>query len=226
MKLKHAMMGIIKDLSLATGVYRNTLFDVYPYMYEPHQLEFLLGCLRETANVPGACVEVGCGYGATTVFLRKYLDRLAAHKRYIAIDTFSGFVEDHVRHEVEARQKDPLLAEKFTFNKIEWVSQSIAIAGIENVDLVKCDASKYDFEICNKISFCLIDMDLYKPISSVLPKIYSELSEGGVIVVDDCQPHPMWDGALVAFEEFVQVRGLVGEIVCEKLGVVRNGAAK
>lgn len=226
MKLKHSIMGIIKDLSLATGVYQNTLFDVYPYMYEPHQLEFLLGCLRETANVQGACVEVGCGYGATTVFLRKYLDRLAAHKTYIAIDTFSGFVEDHVRHEVEARKKDPLLAEQFRFNKIEWVSQSIALAGIVNVDLVRCDTSKYDFESCKKISFCLIDMDLYKPISVVLPKIYSELSKGGVIVVDDCQPHPMWDGALAAYEEFVRAHGLTSQIVCEKLGVVRKGTAK
>ncbi len=222
MRLKNSILKIVKDLSFRTGVYRQTLFKVYHFMYEPHQLEFLLRCLRQTADVPGACVEVGCGYGATTIFLKKYLDHLGAHKRYIAIDTFSGFVKGHAQYEVQTRGKDSRLIDAFTLNRREWVSQSLNQAGVSEVELVQCDASAYDFRSSDGISFCLIDVDLYKPIAAVLPKVYSELTKGGIIVVDDCQPHPMWDGALVAYEEFVRERGLSHEIVCEKLGVVRN----
>jgi hypothetical protein len=68
----------------------------------------------------------------------------------------------------------------------------------------------------------LIDVDLYKPISAILPKVYNELTPGGVIVVDDCQPDTSFDGALVAYEEFIRERDLPSEIVCEKLGLIKR----
>ena len=63
-------------------------------------------------------------------------------------------------------------------------------------------------------------MDLYKPIKDVLPKIYSAMSPGGIIVVDDCKPANLWDGAVLAYEEFLQNRALPKEIVAEKLGII------
>jgi hypothetical protein len=47
------------------------------------------------------------------------------------------------------------------------------------------------------------------------------MSSGGIIIVDDCQPDQMWDGALQAYEEFARERNLPMEIALEKLGVVR-----
>jgi hypothetical protein len=47
------------------------------------------------------------------------------------------------------------------------------------------------------------------------------MSSGGIIIVDDCQPDQMWDGALQAYQEFARERNLPMEIVAEKLGVVR-----
>jgi predicted O-methyltransferase YrrM len=190
-------------------------------MYEPHQLEFLLSCLRETKRVPGSCVEVGCAYGATTVFLKKYLNHLGDCGKYIAIDTFSGFKKEDAQYEVEIRHKDPKLVSAFTSNRREWVSQTLKLSEIADVELVQCDATKYDFESARPISFCLIDIDLYKPIKTILPMVYSAMAEGGIIVVDDCQAHPLWDGALVAYEEFIEQHDLPRDIAGEKLGIIR-----
>ena len=222
MNPKDFALTTVKDLSLLTGVFRKTLFNVYPYMFEPHQLEFLLGAIRQTAEVPGVCVEVGCAYGATSVFLRKHLDRLAPHKNYIAIDTFTGFLVEHVRYETEVRHKDPQISQDFVINNRKWVSESIRQADVGSIEIVQCDASKFDFDRCHGISFCLIDVDLYLPVSLILPKIYDQLADGGILVVDDCQPHPKWDGALAAYEEFVEARRILPEIVCDKLGIIRK----
>jgi len=36
-------------------------------------------------------------------------------------------------------------------------------------------------------------------VKAALELITPRLSPGGAIVVDDCQPHPLWDGALQAY---------------------------
>lgn len=47
------------------------------------------------------------------------------------------------------------------------------------------------------------------------------MSSGGIIVVDDCKPAELWDGALQAYEEFVEQKGLSNEIAAGKLGIIR-----
>ncbi len=108
---------LIRHFSFHTGILRGTLFNVYPLMYTPPQLEFLLKCLRQTKDVPGACMEVGCAYGATTVFLRKFLDQLDNGKTYYALDTFSGFKKEHVDYEITVRKKDKSLVDYFKLNR-------------------------------------------------------------------------------------------------------------
>jgi O-methyltransferase len=62
---------------------------------------------------------------------------------------------------------------------------------------------------------------LYIPVKDLLPKVLSVMSSGGIIIVDDCQPDQMWDGAFQAYQEFARERNLPEEIVLEKLGIVR-----
>jgi hypothetical protein len=47
------------------------------------------------------------------------------------------------------------------------------------------------------------------------------MSPGGIIVVDDCTPGELWDGALQAYEEFVREENLSNEIAADKLDIVR-----
>ncbi len=47
------------------------------------------------------------------------------------------------------------------------------------------------------------------------------MAPGALIVIDDCQEHPLWDGALEAYTEFVAERGLVPEVVEGQFGILR-----
>ena len=66
---------------------------------------------------------------------------------------------------------------------------------------------------------------LYAPTKIALPRVYSALSVGGLIVVDDCAQGTPWDGAYEAYQEFVRERNIEEEIACRKLGVIRKRRA-
>jgi hypothetical protein len=172
--------------------------------------------------VPGYLVEAGCAYGATTVFLNKFMQEESIRKPYIAIDTFSGFVRDHVEYEIAERDKPPVLRDHFTDNKRSWFEQSVSMAEITNVRSVCCDVTQFNFLSLNRIAFCLLDVDFYLPIIDVLPKIYAQLSSGGIIVVDDCKRGGEWDGALQAYTEFCAEKGIPEEVCFDKLGIIRK----
>jgi len=219
--LSQTIRSIIKDVSLKTGIYNRLFFDVYPYMYEPKQLILLTEYVKAVRNVPGCFVEAGCAFGATTVFLNKFMTGEGIERDYYAIDTFSGFVDEHVEHEIKNRGKPEDLAEYFTENKKAWFDRSMSLRGIKRVKSIQSDVTRFEFSAIAPIAFCLLDVDIYKPMKDVLPKIYGAMSPGGIIVIDDCQAPHLWDGALQAYEEFIQEKGLPKEIIAEKLGILR-----
>lgn len=216
------LRSFVKDLSLRTGVYQQTFFDVYPFMFTPQQLFFLTRCLIETKNVEGCCLEAGCAYGATTVFLNKFMKNEGILKSYIAVDTFSGFVEDHYSFEIQQRHKRRKIKYSFSENKQSWFDLSLKRGGVSNVVSVSCDITKFDFSSLGQISFCLLDVDLYIPVKDALPKIFQQMSSGGILVIDDCKPNCDWDGSYLAYQEFCQTNNLKEEIHHEKIGVLRK----
>jgi O-methyltransferase len=216
-----AVRSILKDASLKTRIYNHLFFKVYPYMYEPKQLVFLTECIKSVTDIPGCFVEAGCAHGATSVFLNKFLDGEGMTRAYYAIDTFSGFVDEHVKHEVSSRGKPTSIARHFTENKRTWFDRSMRLHGVGRVKSVESDVTQFDFSAIAPIAFCLVDVDLYKPIKNILPGIYRALSPGGIIVVDDCKPQGLWDGALQAYEEFVREKGLPKRIMADRLGIIQ-----
>ena len=205
------------------GIFGRRVFSAYDYMFSPRQLIFFTQCLSEARHVPGCCVEVGCAYGQTTGFLRKFMDESGITKDYYAIDTFRGFVQGQVDYEVEQRSKNRHgITVSFVTNKKKWFDKSLKVAGINSVWSIECDATKFDFDRIGPIAFALLDVDLYLPIIDILPKLYRNLSAGGILLIDDCKPHELWDGALVAYEEFASRMNFEPKIVLDKIGVVRK----
>ena len=100
MSLSRKIRSVIKDVSLKTGLF-NHMFYVYPYMYTPKQLVSLTEYVKVAGDAPGCFVEAGCAYGATTVFLNKFMNGEGIERDYYAIDTFSGFVDEHTDHEIK-----------------------------------------------------------------------------------------------------------------------------
>jgi hypothetical protein len=220
--IKRAVISLVKDAVIRTGIGKEPMFAVYNYMFDPEQLRFLMDLVAETADVPGSCVEAGCAHGATTALLRKWMACKGIKKDYYAIDTFRGFKQDHVEHEIKSRNKPLGIRYPFSNNKKEWFDCSMKVSGINDVVSIEADVAAFEFSSLAPISFCLLDVDLYVPIAAALPKIYDSCSPGAVIVCDDCIPNSLYDGALQAYEEFVSSRGLKSEIRFGKLGIVRK----
>ena len=223
--LKQTVRTLCTEALVATGIidriFGRKAFSAYDYMFTPRQLIYFTQCLSETRDVPGCCVEVGCAYGQTTAFLRKFMDESRIVKDYYAIDTFRGFIPGHVDYEVERRSKNRrAIATSFVINKKKWFDNGLKAAGIHSVSSVACDATKFDFDHIGPIAFALLDVDLYVPMIDILPKVYQNLSTGGILLIDDCKPDERWDGALAAYEEFASRMGFEPQIVFDKIGVV------
>jgi O-methyltransferase len=218
--VKSVIKGVLRHTSLAPIVFRR-----YPYNFTPRQLCFLMGCIDATAALAGPVVEVGCFRGNTTVWLNKHMDDVGIEKQYFAIDTFTGFLEADIRHEVGCRRKSEqaqIIKDAFVSNKKSWVETTLSVNAVKRVTLVQADASALDYTRYSDISLAIIDVDLYLPVKNSLARIYGRMAKGGIIVVDDCAAKDvLWDGALQAYSEFVEGRGIAPEIIHEKLGLIR-----
>jgi predicted O-methyltransferase YrrM len=224
--LKTAAKSLFKHVVFSTPLHRS-LYNQYPFMFSPTELMYLAGSIGSLQEVPGSIVEAGCAYGATTVWLNQYMDELGIDRSYYALDTFSGFAPDHIEYESAVRLKSAevrrQLTTTFADNRQSWFDKQMQLHNIQRVHSIQCDVGEYDFGLLAPIAFCLLDVDLYLPIKSALPRIYDALALGGMIIVDDCWADEKWNGALQAYEEFTFNRGLERRIVSRKLGVISRG---
>lgn len=220
-RLAGAIRRLAKDASLRTGLWNNLFFNVYPYMFDPKQLVFLIERVQDAGQVPGCFVEAGVAWGATTALLNRTMNQEGIERPYYAIDTFSGFIEEQVSYEIETLGKPAEIAHGFAENRQAWFDKSMRLHHFARVKSIQADVAEFPFSSIAPIAFCLLDVDLYHPIRRALPSIHEALAPGGVIVVDDCKPNYIWEGALKAYEEFVAEKGLPREIAAERLGIVR-----
>src|SRR3954464_11658214 len=119
------------EASMRSGLVKRLLgrdiWSVYNYMFSPSQLIFLTQCLETTRDVPGCYVEIGCAYGRTTAFLRKFMDENGIARTEYALGTFSGFVPEHLDYEAPRRNKDRTVDLWFVKNKKAWFEHSLKV---------------------------------------------------------------------------------------------------
>lgn len=208
------------DLAARTRL-RRYLYYRYSYEFTPRQLAVLTECLTRTAHVAGTIMEIGCAYGHTTAFLNRHLDAVDDQRPYVCIDTFEGFTPNDVAFEQQARGKAPgEFNGRFADVSLRGFQRTMANNDITRVSAIKADIGSWFPAADLKVSFCLIDVDLFKPVEAALQKIAPLLQSGGIIVIDDCQDHPLWDGALQAYTEHVTRQGLPSVILEGKLGII------
>ena len=222
-RLLHSMLiKLIKGIQF-NSPFRRYCFPHYTYNFSPPQLMFLCQCIEETRDVTGGIVEIKCAAGATTVFLNKHLDALGAEKSYVAIDTFSGFVSEDIDYEVKSRGVARNLYSGFQANSRKWFDWTMRHNGISRVTSFKADINSFDIRSLRPLSFTLLDVDLYRPITKALAELFEILEPGGIIVVDDCDSvNIRWMGAGQAYAEFMSEISQDARIVHVKLGVIRK----
>jgi O-methyltransferase len=180
----------------------------------------LVSCLTQTNGLNGPIFEIGCAAGHTTVFLNKHLDDLADRRDYICIDTFAGFTDDDIALEVRRGKDSNRYTYLFRAYRKDWFDRTIANNEISRVTSIQADVNTFDFSPFDQISFCLIDVDLMRPVSRALEEVFPRMAPGGIIVVDDCTPDAKFDGALAAYNDFVKRHGLAADIRHDKLGLI------
>jgi hypothetical protein len=210
----------IKRLAQRTGLGASRA-PTYPYLFTPAELVFLCELLKRASAVDGPIGEVGCFRGYTTVFLNKYLDTLGSRSRYFSFDTFGGFTAEDVEFETTSRGKDRRSLEiGFSVNEQSAYDRAMRQNGCNRVESRRVDANEHDFRELEGCSFCLIDVDLYRPVLRALERIHPRCARGAIIVIDDCKANNIYDGARQAYDEFVKAHGLESRIVLDKLGVI------
>jgi O-methyltransferase len=193
----------------------------YPYSFRPAQLAALCGLIDETAEVPGAFVEVGVFFGHTTLWINKHLADRGRRPTYFAIDTFGGFTDADVAVERSRGRTDAY--DDFGLNSQRLYRLTLERNEVHNVTTIEADAATFDYRKVAPVAFALLDADLYRPMSAALAGLWPHLSPGGIIVCDDCNPDAnKWDGARQAYEEFCAETGTPLGVIETKLGVIRR----
>jgi O-methyltransferase len=179
----------------------------------PERLYVYLDMIWQRRDVEGAVVEVGCWLGGTAAMARQFLRNSGIEKRYVCIDTFTGFVPEQLA--AEGQRLDDRRP-TFTGASLETVRRLLRHYGCEDVELVAGDIVTLDEELLPpSISVALVDVDLELPVYEALRRVWPRLAPGGVILVDDCPDDPAserayrfrFPGAKRAYGRFVSEIG-------------------
>jgi O-methyltransferase len=174
---------------------------------QPERLYLYLDALWQRRNLDGAIVEVGCWLAGTSAIASKMLIRTGYPHRYVAIDTFEGFVAEQFAHD-EKLGTPPDDRSMFDANSLEMVRRLLDHWGASEVELLKADiASLAADRLPRQIIVCLIDVDLEIPVYEALSRIVPRLVPGGIVLVDDCPDETSWPGARAGYSRFMAEMG-------------------
>jgi predicted O-methyltransferase YrrM len=207
---------------------RRSMVHRYDYFFWPVELAFLCELLEQGIKDGGIALEVGCAQGASTVFLNNHLTwaqryhGLRADEGYVCLDTFSGFTSEHANYEQQHRGKAGVSYDAYQINSPKWFEYMLGLNNVKRVSVHQGDAAAFDYTTLGQIGFALLDVDLYLPTKAALPRVFAQLQSGGVIVVDDCAPAQVYDGARQAYLEFLATLGREPEIHHRKFGIIRK----
>ncbi len=179
----------------------------YPSL-QPSRLYLWLDVLARCAALPGDVVEVGCFEGGTSALAFVFLKEIGHPKRYLALDTFGGFVPAQFDADV-ARGTRASLRRMFGRNSMAYVRWMLDRWYCRELELVAADiATAPDAVLPERVAAGLVDVDLEQPTLAALERLLPRLSPGGILLVDDCDEGNPFAGARIAYHDFVRAHGI------------------
>ena len=192
----------------------------WPYQHSQTQMNLLRELLLSVTSA-GAYLEVGCAEGWTTIWLGTAMRETGMTRPMAVIDTFAGFTEQDKMAETDRGKIPGTYDSFFVVNRKRWFDESMRRAGCV-VTSHQSDCSTFDYASLGPIAFALIDVDLYRPVTMALHRLFACMAHGGIIVVDDCDPNDtLWDGASHAYMECCKEHGSTPEVLGSKFGILR-----
>ena len=194
---------------------------LYPYNITPGQLSRIVHEIDRLADVEGNIAEIGVARGMTTRFLCEHIKNLVHHRgTYYAIDTFESFTEQDLDWEIEKRGKRREELKGFAYNDFEtWAKNFNSFPFVKPI---KADCASVDYSKIGPLKLVFLDVDLYLPTIKTLRRVYKNLSNEGIILIDDVTNNNRWDGAYQAYMEFCREINLEPEVFNDKCGVIKK----
>jgi O-methyltransferase len=192
----------VRRRALARWLYRRPLSQL-----TPERLYLWAQAIIETAGVPGAVVEIGCASGGTSAHCYHLLRNIGASKRYVAVDTFNGFVPEQFDHDAQLGTPEAVRY-GFSVSSPALVRQILGQLGAAGVELVRGDIVAMPADrLPHQISTALVDVDLSGPVHAALTKTWPLVAPGGVVLVDDCDRQTGFR-ARAGFQQFCADHGM------------------
>lgn len=166
------------------------------------RLAQLAGLARSAVRlgVPGDYAEFGTWRGGTLYVVAETWRRLEQTRELLAFDSFEGLPP------TAARDGDALHKGQFADVDVEEVRAFFAGKGLSRVKLIKGWFDRTIGQLEGRtLALAHIDCDTYDSTVAVLDRVWSALSPGGFLVVDD-YGHPDCPGVMIAIEEFFAKR--------------------
>ncbi len=210
-----------RELVVRSDRGRRFLLPGYDYAFSPEQLWALCTLVDDSAEVGDTVLEVGCAWGATTVYLNNHLSARQRPVDYHCVDTFRGFTSTDI--EAERTRGKTERFDDFDLNSRALFVATMQVNGMRDRVIVhQADATTFDYSTIPMLAFALVDIDLYAPMSAAISRVWERLLPGGVLVADDCLGDNKWDGALQAYTEACARYDEPVAVIAGKLGVLRK----
>lgn len=172
--------------------------------FRASKIFFQLDIFKETIKIKGDICEFGVFKGNSLNRLIIFRDFYSPKKKINAFDTFK-LIKLKKKNIDYQQYKDFLKVSKNFQPTAEQLRKQLKSKNMfSNINLVKGDVTKTLIkQNIKKISFVLLDLDLYKPTQYVLNNTWSKLSKNGIILLDN---YNVFKGETKAVNEFVKMR--------------------
>ena len=148
-------------------------------------IQFCIECIKEN-NIEGDFLEAGVWRGGAVIFM-SYLNKLYNMCRTIHVaDSFEGLPapEDRFPHdEGDVHHKIEMLKVSVEEVKHNFKKFDLLDSNVEFIEGYFQDSLKH--APVRSLSLLRIDADMYSGTYSVLDNLYSKVSKGGFIIIDD-----------------------------------------
>lgn len=188
-------------------------FSLFVGIHNFARKKYLVDQLEETLDVAGDIYEFGTWRGATTVLLAEWLRlrRPQTHKVVYGFDGFSGLPPGTAE---DGDGKDKFTGRYCTEEEeLRAILEGRGLTPWSRLvvgDVTQTAGEHFAKVPYSKVSFALMDVDLFEPTKAAIEEVLPNLSPGGKIVFDEGTV-PAWEGeqrALVALTRMAEERGI------------------
>lgn len=128
------------------------------------------------STVPGDVVDVGCNAGDSTIVMQKVITTLAPQKQVHAYDSFEGLPELTGND-----TKDGVYQKGYMAAGLDLFTRKFNALGLKMPHTHKgWFEETIPAQLPDRISFALIDGDLYESTKHVLPHVYERMAPGAI----------------------------------------------